>query len=55
MKFTLTFFLTFTAFISFGQKIKYLNAYFSQVDTRKEATYYTETIRHNNKALEVTV
>jgi periplasmic protein TonB len=52
MRFLFTACFTFFAFLSFGQKIKYLDAYFSQVDSRKQATYYTETIHNNNKALE---
>src|SRR5687767_9916387 len=52
MRFLLTAFLTFTAYTSFGQKIKYLDADFLQVDNKKEAIYYTETIHNNNRAIE---
>lgn len=50
MKLTLTSLLTFLAFTSFGQKIKYLNENFIQVNFKDQATFYTETFQDGPQA-----
>lgn len=45
MKLTLTLLFTALSFIAFGQKVRYLNENFVQVNFKEKATYYTETVQ----------
>jgi len=50
MKILFTLLLSLSAFLCFGQKVRYLNENFVQVNFKDQATYYTETYQDGPQA-----
>ncbi len=50
MKLTVTLFFSFLSLLCFGQKVRYLNANYIQVNFKDKATFYTETFEDGPQA-----